>query len=315
MVDTPSAVGKLPIAIIGAGRAGSTLGYALHAAGYPITAVWSRTSAHAAELAGEVGAVIATLEDAPEAAALALFAVLDDKLAGLVTQMADKWPPATMAAHCSGLLPAGVLAPLAKHGAPVGGFHPLASIAERHQTLIPGLTFAVEAPEPLRGILRQMARELGGQPFDLDPSTRPLYHAAAVLASNYTVVLAALAAELMQQAGIQGQAALKSIAPLLRSTLTNLERAELPDALTGPLARGDAGTVLDHLAALESTAPGIAQVYRTVGLAALGLVEARGTLDRATIGRLEDALGGASFDRPHLRNAMPALFETRATGR
>ena len=299
MVDTPSAMDKPSVAIIGAGRVGSTLAQALHAAGYPITAVWSRTSAHATDLAQRVGAAVMPLPDVAEHAALTLIAVSDDSLAGLVEELAEAgaWTQAHMVVHCSGVLPAAVLAPAAAQGALIGGFHPLAAIAGRHQALPPGITFGIEADEPLRGTLHQMAQDLHSYSIDLDPAHRPLYHAAAVLASNYTVVLAALARELLELVGADGDAAQRAILPLLRSTLANLERAGLPDGLTGPLVRGDAGTVVQHLAALDATAPRIADVYRVLGLAALPLVEARGNLDPATLAKLEDAIGGVLLER------------------
>jgi predicted short-subunit dehydrogenase-like oxidoreductase (DUF2520 family) len=315
MVDTPSATGKLPVAIIGAGRVGSALARALHTAGYPVTAIWSRTPAHAAELAARLGAAVTPLEKTPQAAALTLITVPDDHVAQIAARIAGSWRADQMAIHCSGALPAGVLAPIAEYGALIGGFHPLVAISERDQALPPDVTFAVEAAEPLRTILRQMAYDLHGRAFDLEPGARPLYHAAAVLASNYTVVLTALAAELMERAGIKGVEALGSIMPLLRSTLTNLENAGLPRALTGPLVRGDAGTVFEHLAALDVTAPDIAQVYRTLGLAALPLVEARGTLEPAAIAKLEDAIRGILLDQPNLPHAMPPRHEIAANSR
>src|SRR5919199_2804123 len=309
MVETPSAMGKLPIAIIGAGRTGSTLAQALHTAGYPVTAIWSRPPAHAAELAGRLGAAVTSLQETPQAAALTLITVPDDSLPSVAACVADSWIAGHMAVHCSGVLPAAVLAPIAAHAGLTGGFHPLAAISDRDQALPPGLTFAIEAIEPLRGVLWQMAYDLHGQPFDLDPAARPLYHAAAVLASNYTVVLAALAAGLMQRAGIEGYVALRAIMPLLRSTLANLENVGLPNALTGPLVRGDAGTVIEHLSALDVTAPDIAQVYRTLGLAALPLVEARGVLEPGAIAALEDAIRGVLLDRPNLPHAVASRTE------
>ncbi len=80
MVHPSPAQGKLPLAIIGAGRVGSTLAVALHAVGYPITAVWSRTSAHAADLAARVGAIVPSLESVAKQASLTLIAVSDDSL-------------------------------------------------------------------------------------------------------------------------------------------------------------------------------------------------------------------------------------------
>src|SRR5690242_18889637 len=99
MVDTSTTMGKPPIAIVGAGRAGSTLALALHRAGYPIAAVWSRTPAHATELAGRTGSVAAPLPKIPRAAALTLVAVSDDSIAEVAAAMAPFWIPGRMAVH------------------------------------------------------------------------------------------------------------------------------------------------------------------------------------------------------------------------
>jgi predicted short-subunit dehydrogenase-like oxidoreductase (DUF2520 family) len=201
-----------------------------------------------------------------------------------------------MVVHCSGVMPAAVLSPATAQGVLAGGFHPLAAIATREQELPQGITIAIEADEPLRELLHRMAHDLGGRPFDLHGTARRLYHAAAVLASNYTVVLAALATDLLGRAGIEQEARLLAIMPLLESTIANLGRSELPGALTGPLARGDVGTVMQHLAALDGAAPEIAQVYRALGVAALPLIQTRGEVTSATLRQLDDALRGVAFD-------------------
>jgi predicted short-subunit dehydrogenase-like oxidoreductase (DUF2520 family) len=310
MVTTPIALDKPSIAILGAGRVGSTLARALHAAGYPIAAVWSRTLVHAQELAREVDARVTPLEATPASARITLVAVSDDSLAELAANLAHAgaWSTGQMVVHCSGVLPAAVLAPAAEHGALIGGLHPLAAIAERNQALPPGITFAVEAGEPLRDTLWRMARDLDGHPFDIDPAARPLYHAAAVLASNYTVVLAALATELLQRAGMDADQALPAIVPLMRSTLDNLAAAGLPGALTGPVVRGDAGTVMAHLAALDAEAPHIAHIYRALAHAAIPLAAGRANLSPTTLEQLETVLDARRVDQPHLAASLKAAL-------
>lgn len=283
---------KPSIGLIGAGRVGSTLVRALYAARYPITAVASRTSRHAQELTGHTGAQYATLFETPLLADLTLIAVSDDQLADVVLTLADHGDDLQghTLVHCSGVQPASILSPARALGAQIGGFHPLAAVARRDQALAPGITFAVEADEPARTTLWQMASDLGGKAFDLRPDARPLYHAAAVIASNYTVVLAALATTLLERAGMTANTSLDALFPLLRSTLANLQAVGLPTALTGPLVRGDTGTVADHLAALDQEAPPIGDTYRALALAALPLVQAQGHLRQATLEQLEELI-------------------------
>src|SRR5688572_20727424 len=174
MVGTSSRTARPSIALIGAGRVGSTLSQALYTAGYHITSIWSRTPAHASALAERVNARLVDLDQVPATADLILLAVADDSLAPLMEQLAEAgaWSLGPMVVHCSGVLPIDVLAPAATQGAVIGGFHPLAAIANRDQELPRGITFAVEAQEPLREILHRMAHDIGGRPFDLEGSAR-----------------------------------------------------------------------------------------------------------------------------------------------
>ncbi len=298
MVTTSTSIDTPSISVIGAGRVGSALARALHARHYRIASVWSRTEEHAAELAAEVKARAVSLLEAASQAELALLAVPDDRLPALVAELAaaGAWRSEQLVVHVSGVLPANVLTPAAEHRARIGGFHPLAAISRRDQILAPGISFAIEAGEPLHSTLWSMAESLGGMPFDLLPEHRPLYHAAAVLASNYTVVLAALAAELLERAGVEGENSLRALLPLLHSTLDNLENVGLPRALTGPLVRGDAGTIMRHLTALDTTAPEVAEVYRALAVAALPLVAAQGQLDPMAMARIEAAIGSRMLE-------------------
>src|SRR3954451_8954427 len=267
MVQNNTARKHPSVAIVGAGRVGSTLARALHAAHYPIVAVWSRTAAHSTELANAVDASVVPIAQIADGADLILLAVPDDQLKSFAHELVSEGAALAgrMVVHLSGVSPAAVLDAVAHAGAMTGGLHLLAAIARRDQLLPTGITFAVEAREPLRTLLWQIAVDLGGDPFDLQPADRPLYHAAAVLTANYTVVLAALASALAERAGAGNGNGLRAILPLLDSTLANLHQVGLPDALTGPLVRGDVGTVVQHLRALDQAAPATADAYRSLG--------------------------------------------------
>lgn len=279
------------IALIGWGRVGSVLGRALHAAQYPLVAVASRNPAKA-----EAAARLLDAHPAPPAAAarqtdLVLLAVPDAVLPVLAQDLAaaSAWRTGQYVVHTSGALPASALQPAADHGAVIGSFHPLAAFADPNATLPLGITFGIEAPAPLQNVLVDMARALGGYPLPLTAAQKPVYHAAAVLASNYTVTLAALASQLFDQLGVAPTDALCALVPLMRTTLGNLEQLGLPDALTGPLVRGDVETVQRHLEALDQTAPHVATVYRCLGQATWPLAQQRG-LDPASTSAFQDLL-------------------------
>ncbi|HYF64442.1 MAG TPA: DUF2520 domain-containing protein [Herpetosiphonaceae bacterium] len=257
------------IGIVGAGRLGSALARSLHAAGYPLRGISSRPGEHATRLAGALGVPLLAPADLLGQADLVFLAIPDDALADWVAANGASPPGRSGAAivHCSGATPAAVLEPLARRGWQIGGCHPLAPFASRDGAVPAGITWAIEAAEPARSSLRRLVESLSGAPIDLRPEDKVLYHAAAVLAANFAVTLAARAVDVLGLCGIAPEPALAALLPLLRGNLENLGRVGLPAALTGPLSRGDWGTVERHLAALDERAPDIAALYRA-GVAA-----------------------------------------------
>jgi predicted short-subunit dehydrogenase-like oxidoreductase (DUF2520 family) len=269
------------IGVIGVGRAGGALGRALYAAGYSVVSVWSRSPERATVLAREIGAQYAEApSDVILTADLTILAVTDQHIQPLAAALATAIPRQDrnirMLVHLSGVNGATILQSLADVGVLTGAFHPLQTFADERSPVLAGTHFGIEASEPLRTILRTIATVLGGRPLDLDPNDRALYHAAATMTSNYTISLIAQAVELMQLAGFSAEQSLDALLPLLRGTVENLDRRGLPQALTGPIVRGDITTVQYHLNALSERAPDIRSIYRALGAAALPLATIQG---------------------------------------
>lgn len=285
------AAARPTIAIIGLGRVGTTLGRALHNNGYLIRAVSSRDPRKAAALAAEFGAVAASATAAAQAATLTILAVSDDAIEPVAHALAVEgaWRPGQFVVHVSGASPASALQAGAEQGAITGSFHPFAAIASPNTALQAGWTFGIEAPPPLHEILWRMALDLGGRPLALGPNDKTVYHAAAVIASNYAVTLAALGSQLLHHLGASPDQALHALLPLMRSTLDNLDVQGLPHALTGPLVRGDVRTVQRHLLALDAVAPLAGELYRCLAHGTLPLAQQRG-LSAEAAGALHDAI-------------------------
>lgn len=284
--------GPLPsIAVVGLGRVGMSLGRALRAAGYIIPAVWNRSSNVVAERAVLLDArPAASAAEAVRAADLTLLTVSDDAITQLAGDIAREgaWHNRAVV-HASGVLGREALSPAARGGALTGALHPLAAFAHIQTELPHGIAFAVEAPEPLRAALTRIALDLGGRPLVLDAEDKALYHAAAVMASNYSVTLAAVAARLLRRVGASEDDSLRVLLPLMRSTLDNLERQGLPAALTGPIVRGDTGTVRRHLLELDAADAEAGTLYRCLALGTLPLAALRG-LDDTPARALNDLL-------------------------
>lgn len=265
------------LGIIGAGRVGSALAQLLAARGWTVAAVHSRTPAHAAALAGVVGAQQAdTPANVVVAADLTLLTVPDDAIATLVEHLAAADLAAGALAHTSGALGAEMLAPLAEKGLRTGSLHPAFPFAGELPDLR-GVAWAVEAEDRgLRADLLALVAALDGMPLIIPRGGKAQYHAALSIASNYTVTLYSIAERLLTALGIPAAAADQALDGLMAGTAGNLRSQGLPEALTGPLVRADMGTLRLHLRALGSVDPAVAALYISLARQTVPLLRARG---------------------------------------
>jgi predicted short-subunit dehydrogenase-like oxidoreductase (DUF2520 family) len=286
----PSPSVRQPIALLGAGGAGRALGVALVAAGFSVSAVWSRRRERAEELASLIpgSRVCSTPHDAAGSGRLVVLAVPDSAIAPLCASLS--WRPDQAVIHLAGAFGRELLAAAARAGAATGAFHPLQTFAGAAvPTAWQGIAVAIEADPSLQGELLALAQQLGSRPFLLSPEQRPLYHAAAVLAANGLVALAGVAAELIAQATASDRAtALRSLFPLLSGVLANLDQLGLPQALTGPVARADRETIERHIEALAHTAPTLLPLYRALAQAMLPLARERAAAAPERLVALDD---------------------------
>ena len=204
---------------------------------------------------------------------LVLLTVPDDALPALVAGLADTGAvrPGQLLAHTSGRYGVAVLDPALRVGALPLALHPVMTFTGTPIDVerLAGCAFGVTAPEELRLAAQALVIEMGGEPEWVEEAARPLYHAALSLGANYLVTLVAQAKELLGKAGVQSPDLM--LGPLLGAALDNALRSG-DAALTGPVARGDAGTVAAHVAELRTHAPGMVAGY---------LAMARTTADRA----------------------------------
>jgi predicted short-subunit dehydrogenase-like oxidoreductase (DUF2520 family) len=194
--------------------------------------------------------------------------------------------------HTSGLLGSEVLAPAMAAGTQIGSFHPLVAFAdtERAVEALRGATVAVEGDEQLIDLLARMAEAVGAIPVRLAAGTKPAYHAAAVLAAGGFVALLDAIARLASVAGLDEQGALAVYGRLIEQTLGNARAIGIPAALTGPMTRGDTGTVAAHLAELRAREPGVLELYVAAARRELDLVEERRELTPEAVAALRDLL-------------------------
>ena len=271
----------LKLGFIGAGTVGTALAFRLSSKGYPVIAVSSRSQASARKLAQAVSdCCVLNKQDVADAAELVFITTPDDAIASVASEV--QWHSGQSVVHCSGALSTDILESAKKLGAQVGAFHPLQTFASVKQAIenIPGSTFAVEAEEPLLSTLKDMATALDGHWIELKADDKVVYHAAAVIACNYLVTLIKLATDLWQSFDIPPHQAAQALMPLIRGTIHNIETVGIPQCLTGPIARGDTGTIKKHLDALQKVAPALVSTYQELGRQTIPIALAKGRINK-----------------------------------
>jgi predicted short-subunit dehydrogenase-like oxidoreductase (DUF2520 family) len=280
------------VAIVGAGRVGGALGRLLAQGGYRVVAVAGRTRRSAAAAARFIGAGEPTADAVAAArrAAIVLITVPDREIGGICERIAAAggFRRGSLVAHASGAHTRKLLDAARDAGALRAVLHPLQAVPTRALGVanIPGSFFRTEADRGARTRVSSLVRALGGAELSLpgwagDPQSAALYHAGAVAASNYLVTLLDFAARLLRTLGADRRQALRAVLPLVRGTLANIERLGIPGALTGPIARGDAGTVVAHVAALRERAPELLALYCLLARETVPLAREKGGLSAA----------------------------------
>ena len=266
---------------IGAGTTGTALAVRLAQHGHQVVAVSSRSLTSAERLAGRISGCQAYKEpqEVANIAKLVFITTPDDAIPKVAAEL--QWRNGQSVVHCSGAHSVDILESAKQRGADTGCFHPLQTFASVEQAIenIPGSAFAIEAEEPLISMLKEMANSLEGDWVILKAGDKVLYHVAAVFACNYLVTLVKLATDLWQTFGVSPAQATKALMPLLRGTLSNIENVGLPHCLTGPIARGDLGTIQRHLESLEKQAPPLLNTYKDLGRQTIPISLAKGKID------------------------------------
>jgi predicted short-subunit dehydrogenase-like oxidoreductase (DUF2520 family) len=261
------------VGFVGAGRVGKGLSLALSRAGYRIVGLAGRDPREAQRVVDDADIVFLT--------------VPDDSLAAACRAL--EWQESKSAVHCSGAAELSVLAHARDEGALVGGFHPLQMFADPEVAArgLKGCAIAVEAEEPLAGILLRMVGDLGARPLRVPPGARAAYHAAAHYAGPFVAALIAEATAIWGRLGIAENDALAALLPLMRGSLDAIVHSGPARAMAGSVARGDVETLRRHVQALE---PASRDLYCRLALRTVPLALAAGNLEAALAARVREIL-------------------------
>lgn len=235
----------------------------------------SLSSAQCAAAALQSGQAVASIHQLPHAS-VTFITTPDDELVTVAQMLADNpWiKPGDKVIHCSGVYPSSLLQPLKARGCSIASMHPFKAFPSGgfHPDAFQSMDCIVEGDEDAVHLLSTSFGQLGAKVVSLSTEKKALYHAAATMASNYMVTLASTATTLLVEAGIESSLAKQMCERIMDNNLRHLKSsATAEEALTGPLMRGDVGTILLHLSAI--TSPSIQGLYRAAGLATLPLTQ------------------------------------------
>lgn len=284
------------VAIVGCGKVAKALGKFLADAGYHVVGVASKRLSSAKEAAklfktaqysdipweitGTADVVLITTPDGVIAETCRLIAENNGFKAGCVVL------------HCSGALPSTILSAAGRCGAFTGSMHPLQSFAsdDFSQNPFDNIIIDIEGEPQALAVARQMTVDLGATCLTIKTEAKTLYHAAAVTASNYLVTLLSLAFRLLADAGISAPTAYTVLQPLIKGTLSNVQTVGIPQALTGPIARGDIETVKRHLVQIKARTPDVLDLFKILSLHTVDIALAKGSLTDADAAVLRNLL-------------------------
>jgi predicted short-subunit dehydrogenase-like oxidoreductase (DUF2520 family) len=270
-------------AIIGAGMVGTAIGFLLKKAGYKVIAIADKSPAalkRALPYTG--GKAFRKLKEAVQEADCILITTPDDSISSACWEIA--LCPAIKGKfvfHMSGAGGLDLLESAKKAGAAVASIHPLQSFSSIDQAIknIPGSYFGITADKKAQLPAKNIIRDLGGIPIFISSDQKPLYHAAACFASNYLVSLMNTVESIYQAIGMNEKDAKKAYLPLVYGSLKNINNSGSITSLTGPIARGDFGTIKKHITAINKNLPQYSSLYSSLGLITVKVAQQKGTLN------------------------------------
>ncbi len=265
------------IGFIGAGKVGTAYGRHLQTRGITISGYYDRHNekvAHACQATHSTAWQSAA--EAAEKSEILLITTRDDQITGVCHSLCrqKKIGPHHLVGHMSGAHSSLILADAARRGAAVFSLHPLQAFADEQKALkdLPNTYFSLEGDDTRLAAVEALLKQSDSPYFRIHPSHKPLYHLAACILSNYLVTLMATGLTALETSGIDTRQGLRAMLPLIEGTLANIVDSNPARALTGPIARGDAGTIATHLAALEEHGlADLKQSYEFLGLKTLEL--------------------------------------------
>jgi len=275
----------MKVGIIGAGRVGCALAFSLADREIIISGIYSKKSDSAAFASEKSGCLPeSNLQGLVKKADVIFITVPDSQIMSVSEQISSLCSGADINGkvflHCSGALTSEVLRHLDDKGGFTGSLHPIQTFSDRENTWkgMFNIYFGFEGSPEAGCAASKIVGILDGQLLMIKSETKPVYHAAACMLSNYTVTISHIAGKLLEMAGIKRDIGIKAFGPLLRNTVNNIMTMGSTAALTGPISRGDCYTVEGHLTAINIENPEIEDLYKILGRATVQLALVKGSI-------------------------------------
>lgn len=254
--------------IIGLGKVGASIGYLLKKAGYTIAAVVDQSdNALNSNIIYTGGKPFHNPAELDVDADCFIITTSDDQIKPACETLAPHIKPGSIVIHMSGAGSLDLLEACRLAGAKTGSIHPLQTFSDVKTAIdcLPGTVYGITIDQDLQDWSERLVTSIGGIPFFIDDQKRALYHAAACIVSNYFVSLIYMAEEIYGILGLDNEKARHAFWPLLLGTLNNIQRRGSIPSLTGPIARGDLGTLEKHLETIKANIPALLPAYRELG--------------------------------------------------
>ncbi|HWP98148.1 MAG TPA: Rossmann-like and DUF2520 domain-containing protein [Syntrophomonadaceae bacterium] len=274
------------IGIIGAGVVGTAVGVVLHSKGFEVTGIYDVKPESTMALVERIGcAAFPTPQEVSRSADILFITTSDSCIQAVADELAERqaFHEGQVVLHMSGAHSSEILDKAKRFEARVLSVHPLQSFASLDQAIenLPGSVFSIEGDVGAQDQAVVIVKALGGEHFFIDRKSKPLYHAGACVVSNYLVTIVGLGVKLLEATGISGAVAIKALMPLITGTVNNIQSIGVPQALTGPVARGDLSTVQKHQECMEEQAPQLLSLYSSLGYYTADVARDKGTIDPA----------------------------------
>lgn len=289
------------VGIIGLGVVGTAVGVVLSNKGYEITGVYDKLSESTQGLVGRIGcATCSSPQEVSRSADILFITTSDMAIRDVADKLAESgaFHSGQAVIHMSGSQTSQLLENASAFGAFVLSIHPLQSFASVDRAIanLPGSIFSIEGDTEAYELGRTLVTALGGESFIIDRHAKVLYHAGACTVSNYLVTVIDFGMRLLQAVGLPRQEASRALFPLIQGSINNVGEVGIPAALTGPIARGDIKTVLDHLQGLEGSMRQDRLLYACLGLYTVPVALDKGTIDAKQAARFREIFTEAIHD-------------------